>query len=437
MNSNEKYLRLAILCHSGAGGSGVMATELAVLLAELGHQVHLVGERRPFRLGMTSPEIASDSQEYQDLGESPPPKSFWGQLLHLARNGFRRGITKVPPVSPVKGSLHFHEILTHQHPLFEGSAYLTLKAANTIASLIERYQIDLVNAHYAIPHATSAILARDAGLPVRVVTTLHGTDITSVGIDPAYRFTTQHALRCSDAVTAVSSSLIEAAKCHLGIEREIYRIPNWVDTIRFSADRSPEERLKYAQPEELIIVHVSNYRPVKNSMQVIEVFAQVCSKAPARLILVGDGPDKARCIERAVKLGVSGRLLSLPAMVEIETILRIADVLLLPSLSEAMPLVVLEAMSTGVLCVCSNAGGIPEVITHGKTGFMFDPGDTKGMADIVLQTFRDPNFRKACCLQAQQFVATQHNPEQIVRMYLDVYEQVLQVAVADTETSGK
>jgi L-malate glycosyltransferase len=430
MRSNGVSRRLAILCHSGAGGSGVMATELAVLLAELGHQVHLVGERKPFRLGSTNVSVDPDGPEYQDLGEDPPPKSFWGQLLRLAQGGFRRHVPRIAPAAPAKGSLHFHEILSHQYPLFEGAPYLTLKAANTIASLIERYQIEVVNAHYAIPHATSAILARDAGLPVRVVTTLHGTDITSVGIDPAYRFTTQHALRCSDAVTAVSSSLMEGVRRDLGVDRHIHRIPNWVDTERFSPQKDPTERLKYAQPEELLLAHVSNFRPVKNSPKVIDVFAEVCSKVPARLFLIGDGPDKAECIARAVELGVSGRVLSLPPMVEIERILRIADVLVLPSLSEAMPLVVLEAMSTGVLCVCSNVGGIPEVVTHGETGFMFDPMDTQGMAGIILEAFRDEALRKKCCLQAKEFVATEHNPEQIVRMYLDVFENVLQSPVA-------
>lgn len=411
------------MCHSGAGGSGIVATELAVMLADKGHHVHLIGEQRPFRLDSVSQATREQGSGYRDLGEMPPPRSFWGQLVELVRASLQRqrdsGAKKGDALKG--GSLHFHEILTHEYPLFEASPHPTIRSANTIAAVFERYDIQIVNAHYAIPHATAAILARDAGVPVRVVTTLHGTDITHLALDPAYRYTTQHALVCSDAVTSVSRWLAELATERFPMAKPIRPIPNWVDGTRFVRNDDPRERSRYAQPEEFICAHISNFRPVKNPLKVIDIFARILERTPARLFLIGEGPLKGECIAAAVERGISGRVLSVPSLPNVEKMLGLVDVLLLPSESESLPLVLLEAMSSGAVCVASNVGGIPELIRSGETGLLFNSDDIEGMADAAVEVWRDLPLRNRLKADARSFVLEGHSPDQIVSRYEETF----------------
>lgn len=417
-------MRIGILCHSSAGGSGVLATELALGLSQKGHDVHIVGDRVPFRLG----EGARGGDElepiYRDLGDTPPSQSFWGQVVRLVRRSFARRVPSHPATDKI-GSVHFHELLAFDYPLFEASSLPTLRAANTLAGLIERLAIEVVNAHYTIPHATSALLARDSGLPVKVVTTLHGTDVTSVGLDPAFYYTTKHALGASDSVTAVCKYLANEARKNFGLQREIEVIPNWVDSLRFVPNINPKERAKVAQPDEMLCIHISNFRSVKRSQDVIRIFARILEKQAARLILLGEGPDKKSCIDLAVELGVSGRMLSVPSMPAVEQYLGICDVLFLPSEMEALPLVILEAMACGAIPITSNVGGIPELIAQEETGYICKVGDVESMAEYAILVFRNKVLANRLRQNARRCVQEQFAPEQMIQRYAESYAEIL------------
>ena len=323
------------------------------------------------------------------------------------------------------GSVRFHELIPFEYPLFADSALPTLRAANTIAGIIEKFSIEVVNAHYAIPHATSALLARDSGLPVKVVTTIHGTDALQVGQDPAFRYTTRHALQSSDAVTAVSHFLATEATAAFSLSRPITVIPNWVDSARFVRITEPSLRARYAQPDELLCLHVSNFRTVKRPIDAVQVFSRILAQTPARLILVGEGPEKHRSIEEAMRLGVSGRVLSIPPVAAIEEYMGIADVLLLPSAVEGSGLVLLEAMAAGALCIASDVGGIREVITTGETGHLCPVGEVHAMADVALRTLRDPLALQLIRTRARSTIIERFSPESAVSRYEDVLTTLL------------
>jgi N-acetyl-alpha-D-glucosaminyl L-malate synthase BshA len=366
----------------------------------------------------------SSENPYTDLGEAPPPRSFWGQLYQLVRRSFT-GRFRAPTPNNTIGTLHFHEILSFDYPLFQGSSLITLRTANTVANLIERFKIDIVNAHYVVPHSTSAILARESGLKVSVVTTLHGTDVTTVGSDPAFSYTTRHAINASDEVTSVCGYLAAECSRSFNVSRPITVIKNWVDSVRFARITDPKARARYAQPEEKILLHVSNFRPIKRPQNVVRIFAKVLESTPARLILVGDGPEKQACIELAVALGVAGRVLSMPECPDIELLMGISDILLLPSEMEGAPLVLLEAMAAGAICIASNVGGIPEVLDHGRTGFMFPPDELGEMANQALTLFTNRDLADTIRKDARTKVVEQHSPEQLIAQYLRVYHAVL------------
>lgn len=412
-------MTVAILCHSSAGGSGILATELALGLSQQGHEVHVIGERPPFRMGESASEPI-----YRDLGDTPPIQSFWGQVVEVVRNSFS-GRFRGPNVTSQITTPHFHELLSYDYPLFDASSFPTLRAANTLAKLISEYRIEIVNAHYVIPHATSALLARDSGLDCHIVTTLHGTDVTRVGQDPAFFYTTKHAINSSDAVTSVCQFLVNETQNIFSVTRPITVIPNWVDSSRFIRITDPKVRAQYAQPEEQICVHVSNFRPVKRSIEVIKTFAQLLKNVPARLILVGEGPEKKACIDLAVSLGVSGRVLSMGSVAAVEKIMGIADILLLPSEIEAFPLVLLEGMAAGAICLASNVGGVSELIAHEENGFLFPSDDCSGMAEVAERLFRDKELSNKICENARQVVVQKYSPEKLVSQYCNVFEEVL------------
>lgn len=401
-------MNIAILCHASAGGSGVVATELALALAKRGHQVHIVAPKRPFRLSR-EPDARSES-------------FFQGMIRRIGR------LLGVTPADAAIGRerVQFHQIGTVDYPLFD-DALSTLTAANTLARLVEEHHIEIVHAHYAIPHATSALLAREvSGGSFKVVTTLHGTDVTLLGLEPAFAHTTKHAVQESDAVTAVSRSLEQDTRRNLGIERPIHVVHNWVDTERFRPNPDPANRLKYAQPEEAILLHVSNFRPVKRPQDVIRVFSAVARERPARLLMIGDGPARRECQELALELDLAGRVQFIDFTPAVERFMAVADVFLLPSEEESFGLVALEAMSCGVPVVASRAGGLPEVVVEGESGHLCPVGHTEAMAEAVLGILADPRRRAEMGRAARERAVQSFRPEHILPRYLEVYQSALE-----------
>ncbi len=371
-------MKIAVLCHASAGGSGVVATELGLKVARAGHEVHFVGSAQPFRLS--------------------------GQ-------GGMRGP-------------YFHQVSSFAYALFE-QPYPELAAANTLTEVMLEYGVELTHAHYAIPHATAAIHARAIAGRGRVMTTLHGTDVTLVGAEPTFRHTTRHAIERSDHVTAVSAFLAEQTHEVFGTDREIQVIHNFVDSGRFVRITDPEVRARFAHPDEALLVHVSNFRPVKRVEDVVQVFARVASEIPARLLMIGDGPDRSRAFELAGQLGVIGRTHFLGSFPDVETILGISDLFLLPSSNESFGLAALEAMSCEAPVVAARAGGIPEVVEDGVTGLLSAVGDVDAMADSALRILRDRELYLAMGAAARHAAVTRFHPGLIVPQYLAAYRQTL------------
>ncbi len=387
-------MKVAVLCHPSAGGSGVVATELALALASLGHDAHMVATEMPFRLsGATLPRSRPD-----------------------------------PARLEMRGEVYFHRIENSSYPLFNEPLTL-LAAANTLSEVVEEYEIDLIHAHYAIPHTTSAILAREmVDRKVKVVTTLHGTDVTLVGLEPAFLRTTQHAITHSDGVTAVSQYLADHTHNAMNISRPISVVHNWVDPDRFRPIKDPNYRSRFALAEEAIVMHASNFRAVKRSEDVVHIFAGIAEQRPARLLMVGDGPERSRCLELARKLGVNDRVHFLGSLPMLETVLGIADLFLLPSSEESFGLVALEAMACGVPVVASNAGGIPEVVSEGETGFMRPIADVEGMVKASLEVLSSVERRNEMGERSRIRAIRQFRPGVILPRYIDAYNEVLNKA---------
>lgn len=368
---------IAVLLHGGAGGSGVVATELGLRFARAGHEVHFISNRVPFRL----------------VDRSDP--RVW-----------------------------VHQVETLAYPLFD-APLTTLAEASKLAEVIEEHHIGIVHAHYAVPHAIAAVLARDmvTGPRPAVVTTLHGTDVTLVGMDRAYLRATRHAILRSDAVTAVSRHLRDQTRSELGIEREVHVIPNAVDTERFQMGGDAALRARYAAPDERILLHVSNFRPVKRACDAVRAFARVVAEVPARLLLVGDGPDRPRAAELARWLGVEDRVAFLGSFPRVEAVMGVADLFLLPSEQEAFGLAALEAMAAGVPVVATRAGGLPEVVLDGTTGLLVDVGDPAAMADAALRILRDPALHLAFQRAGRRRAVHDFAEDDVVTAYGYVYEE--------------
>lgn len=373
-------MNIAILLHSGAGGSGVVATEVGVGLARQGHTVHFVASGVPFRL--------------TELGNP---------------------------------NVYFHQVESMSYPLFD-TPLTTLSEASKLAEVIEENGIDIIHAHYAIPHAAAAIMARDmarVAVPPAVVTTLHGTDVTLVGLDRAYLRTTQYSIERSDAVTAVSHYLAGYTHAEMGVKRDIMVVPNAVNSHRFSPNGSPELRLRYAHPEEKLLLHVSNFRAVKRVEDVVRIFAKVSEKLGARLLMIGDGPDRPKAFELATKLGVGGRVAFLGSFPRIEHLLSISDLFLLPSSEESFGLAALEAMAAGVPVIASRTGGIPEVVVDGETGYLCKLGDTAGMANAALTLLSDSARHGVFSRAARERAVAVFSEAKVLPLYLEAYERAL------------
>lgn len=418
-------MNIAILCHASAGGSGVVATELALALAGLGHEVHVVATERPFRL--TQERLNQMGLESNLLSMGQTPVGGLGRIFQSSKQSVARWLGLMN--KPLKnGTLHFHQILAADYPLFQ-EAMTPLTAANAVAELFDRFKIDLVHAHYAIPHATSAILARDMGSDIKVVTTLHGTDVTLVGREPAFAKTTRYAVKSSDAVTAVSHSLAQDTRRNLGIERGIEVVYNWVDPERFKPNRDPAYRARFAQPEEALVMHVSNFRSVKRPLDAIRVFAGIVENMPARMLMIGDGPLRQDCMDLAHELEIAGRVQFLESTPQIEKFMSVADLLLLPSEQESFGLVALEAMSSGVPVIASQVGGLPELVTEGKTGFLRPMGDVAGMLEASLEVLQNRPRRRNMGEAARERAIEHFRPEVVLPKYLEVYERTLGLEV--------
>ncbi len=373
-------MKIGITCYPVYGGSGVVATELGIALAERGHDIHFIAYSMPFR------------------------------LAHVAKNIF------------------FHEVNVNAYPLFEYPNY-ALNLTSTMVDVAKHEQLDLLHVHYAIPHATSAVLARQIlaseGYEIPIVTTLHGTDITIVGRDPSFQPVVNYSINQSDGVTAVSDYLRRETYERFDIRKEIEVIPNFIDTKRFKRlDKEHFKRALCPQGEKLLI-HVSNFRPVKNAAQVVEVFHQLRQEnQEVKLLLVGDGPDRTNVERLSRDLGVYEDVRLLGKQEPIEEILSIADVFLMPSGSETFGLAALEAMACGVPVVATDIGGLPELIRHGETGFLCPLNDVSCFIDRVRNLVQDDGLREAMGRRARESAADEFDVNRIVPMYEQYYDRV-------------
>ena len=367
--------RVGITCYSHFGGSGVVATELGLALARRGYEVHFIANRLPFRL-----------------------------------RAFEAGV-------------YFHEAMPASYPVFE-QAPANLALTTKMVEVVENYSLDVLHVHYAMPFAASAYLARQLLLPrqLGVVTTLHGTDITVVGLEPAYFRVTQFSVQSSDRVTAVSKYLKQRAESTFGITRPIDVIYNFVDPQVFAPRR--QSGLRLASPDTRILMHASNFRPVKNIPAVIHVFAEVRKRMQAKLVMIGDGPEKAGAEQLTRELGLERDVLYLGNQDCMEELLPLADVFLLPSSSESFGLVALEAMSAEVPVVSSNAGGLPEVVEHGVTGYLHDSTHVAGFVQSVLKLLTNEPLRRAMGRRARREAKQRFSPEEMVSRYIRVYESL-------------
>ncbi len=373
-------MKIGIVCYPTYGGSGVIATELGKALADRGHLIHFISYAMPMRLD--------------------------GYL----------------------GNIFYHEVEMTSYPLFEFPLY-TPALASKIVEVSRFEKLDIVHAHYAIPHATSAYLAKQIlHDELRVITTLHGTDITLVGLEPSFLPVMKFSIEKSDGVTAVSRFLREKTLTNYGIEKDIRVIPNFVDTEKYRRIDCQQVRDRFASAGERVLVHVSNFRLVKRVPDVIRIFNEVLKKIPATLVLVGDGPDRSACEHLAHELGLHDRVRFLGKQTELVPILSAADVMLMPSQSESFGLAGLEGMACEVPLVSTSVGGLPELQVHGETGYIAEIGDIDRMARYTIELLSNDArlalFRRACRARAVE----QFDLKRIVSDYEQYYDECLQAS---------
>lgn len=372
-------MNIGIVCYPTYGGSGVLATELGKSLAARGHKVHFITYNRPIRLG------------------------------HFVQN------------------VLFHEVRMSSYPLFEYPPY---ESALTSALVdVGRYQnLDLFHVHYAIPHASAAVMARnilaDMGQHVPVITTLHGTDITLVGKEKSFEPVVAYSINQSDGVTAVSDYLRQATLDTFPIRRDIEVVPNFVDTNRFQRQDKEHFRMLVAPNHEKLIIHTSNFRKVKRVEDVIKTFAIVHKEVPSKLMMVGDGPERTNAEALCRELHLCDDVVFLGNQNPVEELYSIGDLFLMPSASESFGLSALEALACGIPCVTSNAGGLPEVMIDGVTGYVCEVGDVESMGARAIEILKDDagwkRFSEQSILHASGF-----DIEKVVPLYENYYQQVL------------
>src|SRR5579871_589398 len=371
-------MKIGITCYPTYGGSGVVATELGIELASRGHEIHFISSAVPIRLNTVSERI------------------------------------------------YFHEVETTSYPLFDHPPY-TLALATKMTEVAAEFSLDLLHVHYAIPHSVSALLARMMSAPTRLpfITTLHGTDITLVGNDRSYLPITRFSIEESDGVTAISNYLRERTIREFEIKRPIEVIPNFVNCDLYKREDNPKLRAQWAPNGEPILMHLSNFRPVKRITDAVEIFALVREKIPAKLVMIGDGPDRGAAEYIARKKKLSKDVIFLGKQDRVNEKLALADLFLLPSDSESFGLAALEAMACEVPVVATNVGGIPEVVTHGVDGFVYEPRDVQTAAKYALDILTRADHGREMGEMARANARSRYCSNDIIPRYEAYYEKVL------------
>jgi N-acetyl-alpha-D-glucosaminyl L-malate synthase BshA len=372
-------MRIGITCYPTYGGSGVIATELGKELALRGHEVHFISYALPFRLS------------------------------HYVENIF------------------FHEVEISNYPLFEFPLY-SLTLASKMAEVAEFENLDLLHVHYAIPHATSAYLAKEmlgSNKDLKIITTLHGTDITLVGLEPSFLPLVKFSIDKSDGVTAVSRFLKEKTITNYSSESEIKVIPNFVDSDLFTPTSSPEFRKNIAPAGEKILVHTSNFRVVKRVADTIRIFEKVQKQIPSKLVLVGDGPDRSECERLCRQLELYDKVRFLGKQDGLVEILASSDLFLIPSQSESFGLAALEAMSCGLPVISSSVGGLPELVKHNETGYIAEIGDVSRMAKYSIELLSNEKKYKLFSESARQRAVDKFDKNKVIPLYEEYYKQTL------------
>lgn len=372
-------MRIGIVCYPTFGGSGVVATELGLELSKRGHEIHFITYNQPVRLELLS------------------------------------------------NNVHYHEVTVAEYPLFHYQPY-ELALSSKLVDMVKLHKIDILHVHYAIPHAYAAYMAKkmlqEDGILIPIVTTLHGTDITLVGSHPFYKPAVTFSINQSDAVTAVSQSLKEDTERLFDLKKAISVVPNFIDLDKYSNTFKDCDRGMMAKDNERIITHISNLRPVKRVEDVITVFYNIQKEIPAKLMLVGEGPERENIEWQCQKLGILDKVIFFGKSNEIPKILCLSDLFLLPSETESFGLAALEAMASSVAVISSNTGGIPEVNVHGVTGFLSNVGDVDDMTKNALYILKDPDRLETFKKNARK-EALKYDLHQIVPQYETIYEDTL------------
>tara|TARA_B100000767_G_scaffold256758_1_gene264075 strand:- start:104 stop:1231 length:1128 start_codon:yes stop_codon:yes gene_type:complete len=368
-------MKIGIVCYPTFGGSGVVATELGMALADKGHEIHFITYNQPVRLDFISHH------------------------------------------------LHFHQVLLEEYPLFQYQPY-ELALSSKIVEVVEKYHLEVLHVHYAIPHAYAAYMAKqmlhEKGISVKVVTTLHGTDITLVGSHPTYKSAVEFSINNSDVVTSVSNDLRKTTNKLFTIKNDIHVIHNFIDTQKYDKVHQLKcNRIAIANPNERILTHVSNFRPVKRIEDVINVFYEVQKTIPSKLLLIGEGPDRAKAEHLVNKLQISKEVLFFGNSSDVSKILCYSDVFLLPSQTESFGLAALEAMAAKTAVISTNTGGLPEVNIHGVTGYLSDLGDVQDMADNAVSILENDQI-----LETFKENAREHTKKFSLENILPVYESI-------------
>jgi len=376
-------MKIAIVCYPTFGGSGVVATELGIALSERGHEVHFVTYKQPVRLELLSKKI------------------------------------------------HFHEVSVPDYPLFHYQPY-ELALSSKLVDTVKLHKIDLLHVHYAIPHAYAGYMAKkmleEEGIYLPMVTTLHGTDITLVGNHEFYKPAVTFSINKSDVVTSVSQSLKDDTNRLFTVEDDIKVVPNFIDMAKHNPSFTDCQRELMAEPQERIITHISNLRKVKRVTDVIEVFDRIQKKIPAKLLMVGEGPEKEACEELCIEKGIKDKVVFLGNSSEIGKILCFSDLFLLPSEKESFGLAALEAMASAVPVISSNAGGLPEVNKNGVSGYLSEVGNVDEMAENALSILSSEETLTKFKKQARETAKT-FDTKNIVPLYEAVYEQAVKMKV--------
>ena len=370
-------MKIGITCYPTFGGSGVVATELGLALAKRGDDVHFISYALPSRLN----------------------------ILHER--------------------VHFHEVTVTPYPLFDPYPPYTLALATKMAEVAAYEKLDILHVHYAIPHAISAHLAKQIlRSNLKVITTLHGTDITLVGRDESYLPITKFGIEVSDGVTAVSQWLKDETATHFHTDKAIDVIPNFVDGARFKRDHSAFCNM-FGAPNDRLVCHVSNFRPVKRIMDVIRVFEKTSAAVSARLIMIGDGPDRSKAEAYCRAHHLRDRVFFLGNVPNLEEVLGACDLFLLPSETESFGMAALEAMASEVPVIASHAGGLPEVVADGESGYLVKVGDVNAMSERAIEILRDPELRARMGKRARALALERFEEEKIVPRYRELYERVI------------